>query len=62
MPDLLAGWNFERNTVNPSDIFKTSNKKVWWKCQICGNSWQAVIAEKTKGRKKCPKCKNSQDK
>lgn len=62
-PNIVKEWDYDKNIgIEPSMFKPGSGKKVWWKCQICGNSWQAVIAEKTKGRKKCPKCKNSQDK
>ena len=33
-----------------------SNKKVWWKC-IKGHEWEAIIANRNKG-KKCPYCSN----
>lgn len=54
MPNLLNEWNFERNTVNPSDISKTNNKKVWWKCSE-GHEWEASIANRVHGTR-CPYC------
>lgn len=54
MPSLLLEWNYDKNTVIPSDISKTSNKKVWWKCSK-GHSWESVVANRVNGTR-CPYC------
>ena len=54
MPELLDEWDYEKNTIKPSEISKTSNKKVWWKCSE-GHEWQAVIANRVHGTR-CPYC------
>jgi len=41
----------------PSLLTDGSNKKVWWKCKDCGLEWEAVIANRAKGKCKCPYCK-----
>ena len=55
-PELLKEWNFEKNEgIDPSNISFSSNKKVWWKCSICGNEWQASVNNRAKGSR-CPSC------
>lgn len=52
---LMAEWNWDRNTdFDPSQLTLGSNKKVWWKCGK-GHEWQAIIANRNKGRG-CPYC------
>lgn len=38
-----------------------SEKKVWWICEK-GLEWEVSVIERTKGWKKCPNCKNVQNK
>ena len=59
MPELLAEWDYEKNTIKPSEISKTSNKKVWWKCSK-GHEWEAVIANRSHGTR-CPYCFTGND-
>jgi len=52
---LMAEWNWERNTdVSPSQLTLGSNKKVWWKCKK-GHEWQARIYSRNIGSG-CPYC------
>ena len=52
---LLAEWNWERNTdVDPTKTSTGTDKKVWWKCKQ-GHEWQATVSNKAKGRG-CPYC------
>lgn len=54
-PTLAKEWNYEKNNeLTPADVLPSSNKKVWWKCSA-GHEWQAIIANRSKGRK-CPYC------
>lgn len=56
-PALAKEWNNKKNGVlRPSDVLPGSHKKVWWKCQK-GHEWEAVIRDRTNG-KKCPYCSN----
>ena len=55
-PNLLDEWYYKRNNVTPESISAQSNKKVWWKCKICGTEWQAIVQSRTKGGTGCPKC------
>lgn len=52
---LLNEWDYEKNVdVTPYDVMAGTHKKVWWKCNCCGNSWKSSIVDrKTRG---CPQC------
>ncbi len=53
--ELMAEWNWERNTdFDPSQLTLGSNKKAWWKCQK-GHEWQASINSRNNGIG-CPYC------
>lgn len=54
-PEIAKEWNYEKNDpLKPDEVTKKSNKKVWWKCCVCGHEWQAVIHSRQ--RSGCPKC------
>ena len=56
-PDLAKEWYYEKNgSIKPENIAAHSGKKVWWQCLNCGNTWQASVIDRSRGRK-CPKCK-----
>ncbi len=52
---LLAEWNFDKNTIDPYAIPKTSGENVWWKCKKCNSEWQATILSRWNS-KGCPFC------
>lgn len=54
--DIALEWNYEKNEIKPSEVSGRSNKKVWWKCSICGNSYIASIYNRTYNNSGCPKC------
>lgn len=55
---LLESWDYEKNfPLRPKDVSSHSNKKVWWKCPVCGYSWEAKICNRSNGRD-CPCCSN----
>ena len=55
---LLKEWNYEKNhSLTPNDVTEGSNKKVWWRCSICGYEWEARISNRNHGRN-CPVCSN----
>lgn len=58
-PELLEEWDYNKNTIKPSEIAKTSNKKVWWKCSE-GHEWEAIIANRVHGAR-CPFCFTGND-
>lgn len=56
-PALAAEWDYEQNgDAQPSDFLPGSDKKVWWKCARCGNTWKAQISARSKGFCKCKHC------
>lgn len=55
-PELIKEWNYEKNEVNPAEIARTSNRKVWWKCKN-GHEWQAIISNRTSKKQGCPYCR-----
>lgn len=55
-PTLSKEWNYEKNTLKPSEVMAGSNKKVWWICSK-GHEWQASIINRVQG-KGCPVCIN----
>ncbi len=56
-PELAAEWDPEKNgSITSKDVVYGSNEKIWWKCRICGFSWQSTIVNRAKGRG-CPACR-----
>ena len=40
-PELAMEWDYEKNGVlTPENVSYGSNKKVWWICPKCGQSYQ----------------------
>ena len=53
-PDIAKEWDYEKNyPAIPEDFLPGSGKKVWWKCSICGKSWQAIIKGRTEHPQPC---------
>ena len=52
-PEIAAEWA-EKNVLTPSDVLRTSHKKVWWRCEK-GHIYPATVANRTNG-KGCPVC------
>lgn len=57
-PDLAKEWDYEKNyPLVPEDFLPGSGKTVWWKCSICGKSWQARIVHRVT-KSKQPGCRS----
>lgn len=57
-PDLVNEWDYKKNNkVTPTTITLYSNKKRWWICPKCNNSWYTSPAKRAMGQE-C-KCGNS---
>ena len=55
-PDLAKEWHPTKNhDLKPTEVSSGCNKKVWWKCSICGKEWEAVINNRSRGSR-CPEC------
>lgn len=59
-PVLVEKYDFAKNNeigIDFETVTARSNKKIWWRCSECNNSWQATVASqhyvKTQG---CPYC------
>lgn len=59
-PELAEEWDPEENgELKPECIAPHSNKKVGWRCSICGGRWKATINNRSKGSR-CPYCTGKQ--
>ena len=55
-PDILQYWDYNKNSILPTQVFSHSNKKVWWTCPK-GHSYMMSINAKTRGNyHSCPIC------
>ena len=52
---LLAEWDYETNSLLPTQVSRRSMKSVWWKCSL-GHSWKAKISDRTIIGEKCTVC------
>ena len=56
-PDIAAQWCFEKNgSLTPDKVSEKSNKKVWWKCEKCGQTWEASVNMRVTKQTDCPYC------
>jgi hypothetical protein len=56
-PDLIQEWDYVLNkAINPNNYSSGSNKKAWWICIKCKNSYECQIYEKVKNSG-CPYCR-----
>ena len=55
-PELAKQWHPTKNgELSPDSFTPGSHEKVWWRCAICGNEWQAEIKSRVTGVG-CPVC------
>ena len=54
-PELAKEWDFEKNTLNPNQIFPGTIKKYWWKCKN-GHSYLSAPNKRTSSNRGCPYC------
>ncbi len=52
-PELMAFWDYDKNTADPSTITRASGQKCWWKCDR-GHSFDFPVHKMTVGL--CPVC------
>lgn len=59
-PALVDKYDFKKNSeigLNFDSLTARTSKKVWWKCNECGNSWYATVASQNDSIKHgCPYC------
>ncbi len=56
-PHLLNEWDYEKNSILPTQVSRISMKEVWWKCPL-EHSWKAKICDRTILAKQCPVCED----
>ena len=59
--ELMDEWAWEENEAagfDPTKLSFGSSYKVWWKCRNCGNTWDAIISNRTRLHSGCPYCSN----
>ena len=55
-PSIAAEWHTSFNLpLTPDKVTSGMRVSVWWKCSICGESYQSVMYSRKAGRG-CPKC------
>lgn len=56
-PELLQEWNHEKNDgLDPYSLSAGCDKKVWWKCKVCKHEWDAIVSNRARKGRGCPKC------
>ena len=58
-PKLMEEWDYKKNNklgINPKEIYKSSNERVWWKCSKCGYEWQTKVLSRAITNNNCPVC------
>ena len=56
-PDLIAQWDYERNTHNPRQLAPKSGVRAHWICRY-GHKWEATITNRSHNKSGCPFCTN----
>ena len=55
-PAIAVQWHPEINgNLTPQQVTPSSNRKVWWRCEL-GHEYQAAVAARTMGGSGCPYC------
>lgn len=62
--NILEEWDYKKNNkfhpnLKITQIKPKSNKKIWWKCDICQQSWETTVRNRSLGSK-CTICSNKQ--
>ncbi len=55
-PELLIDWDYDNNSILPNEIHINSQKRMNWKCHICGYKWNTKVYVRTKMKCGCPRC------
>ncbi len=59
-PELLKEWNYDKNVklgLNPESVTKGGEKKVWWICPTCKETYECMLYSKRENVG-CPYCSN----
>ena len=56
-PNLAKMFDYEKNAdINIQNLSPKSGQYVWWKCEVCGHSWQSKVANVVNNKGNCPEC------
>lgn len=56
LPDLAKEWEYSLNgDLTPQMVVGNSHKRIWWKCSVCGHTWEATVNDRFRNRG-CPMC------
>jgi hypothetical protein len=56
-PDLLYEWDYEKNSISPSEVTSYSKTEVYWKCEE-GHSYLKAVRDRVAQVYGCPYCAN----
>ena len=56
--DILDDWNYEKNKINPDEVFSHSNSQYYFKCKH-GHEWRTSLCNKVRKNNRCPFCSNN---
>lgn len=58
LPKIADQWHPTLNgALTPEEVTCGSAKKVWWKCNVCGYEWKAIIYSRAGAQRcGCPMC------
>lgn len=54
-PIIVKDWDYERNSMLPTMVYRGSYKRAWWRCRY-GHHWSMKICERTIEGKSCIYC------
>lgn len=55
-PKIAKEWDYEKNIKKPNQIRPMDNRKYWWLCSKCGESYQSTPNHRVGRNSGCPKC------
>ncbi len=55
-PEIADEWDYSKNRETPDQVMPGSNKRIWWKCNVCGHEWTAQPNHRVYRQSGCPAC------
>ncbi len=56
-PKVASEWHPTKNgNLKPCDVIYKTTKKIWWKCNDCGNEWMTAVRNRINRSSGCPTC------
>ncbi|MBO5867261.1 MAG: hypothetical protein J6Q55_04355, partial [Clostridia bacterium] len=55
-PKIAKEWDYNKNIKKPSEVMSMDNRKYWWICPQCGNSYQSSPSHRAGRGGGCPAC------